>query len=68
MVPKQLRDHLGLSTGVVEVEVVVDGAALRVEPVAQGSVTEEGGRLVVAAVGATLDDAAVRSLRDAAQR
>jgi AbrB family looped-hinge helix DNA binding protein len=66
VIPKSLRDRLGLCPG--EVEVVADGAALRVEPVAGEHLVEHRGRLVVPAAGAALDDDAVRALRDADQR
>ena len=66
VIPKPLRDHLGLRPG--EVEVVADGAGLRIEPVAEGSVENRGGRLVIPSGGAELDDELVRSLRDAGQR
>jgi len=66
VIPKPLRDHLGLRAGVVEV--TADGAGLRVEPVAGESVGEREGRLVIPRGGADIDDAFVRSLRDAVQR
>lgn len=66
LIPKPLRDGLGLRPG--QVEVTADGAALRVEAIAQGDVVERRGRLVIPATGEpiTIDD--VRSLRDADQR
>jgi AbrB family looped-hinge helix DNA binding protein len=66
VIPKPLRDRLGLSPGVVEV--VADGAGLRVEPLADDTLEERGGRLVIPASGVVIDDEAVRSLRDADQR
>jgi len=66
VIPKQLRDHLGLQPG--EVEVTADGAALRVEPVATDAVVEESGFLVIPATGARLTDEDVQTLRDADQR
>lgn len=66
VIPKPLRDHLGLGPGTVEV--AVDGAALRVEPLAAEFLEERDGRLVIPASGAAFDDAGVRSLRDADQR
>ena len=66
VIPKSLRDRLGLRPGVVEV--VADGSALRVEPVAEESLEERDGRLVIPASGLTLDDGTVRSMRDADQR
>lgn len=66
VIPKVLRDHLGLRSG--EVEVTADGAGLRVEPLAGKSLDERDGRLVIPASGAQIDDAVVRTLRDADQR
>lgn len=63
VIPKKLRDELGLAPG--EVEVVADGAALRVEPIAGGQVIEKDGHLVIAATGITIDDALIEKLRDA---
>ena len=66
VIPKQLREHLGLRPG--EVEVTADGAGLRVEPLAGDSLDERDGRLVIPAGGAEINDELVRSLRDAGQR
>ena len=66
VIPKQLRDHVGLRPG--EVEVTPDGTGLRVEPLAQESLDEREGRLVIPAAGAEIDDDLVRALRDAGQR
>jgi AbrB family looped-hinge helix DNA binding protein len=66
VIPKQLRDHVGLRPG--EVEVTADGAGLRVEPLAGESLDERGGRLVIPPGGAQVDDDLVRTLRDAGQR
>lgn len=66
VIPKPLRDHLGLQSGAVEV--VADGAALRVEVVADDALDEREGRLVVPASGALIDDDLVRFLRDADRR
>ncbi|WP_186243878.1 AbrB/MazE/SpoVT family DNA-binding domain-containing protein [Mycobacterium simulans] len=66
VIPKPLRDHLGLRPG--EVEVTADGAALRVEALSGESLGERDGRLVIPAGGADIDDAVVRTLRDAGQR
>jgi AbrB family looped-hinge helix DNA binding protein len=66
VIPKPLRDRVGLSPG--EVEVTVDGAGLRVEPLAGDELVEEGGRLVIPASGAQIGDDLVRALRDADQR
>jgi AbrB family looped-hinge helix DNA binding protein len=66
VIPKQLREHVGLRPG--EVEVTVEGAGLRIEPLAGESLGERGGRLVIPAAGAQIDDDLVQSLRDAGQR
>ena len=66
VIPKQLRDHVGLRPG--EVEVTAEGTGLRVEPLAAESLDERDGRLVIPAAGAQIDDDLVRSLRDAGQR
>jgi AbrB family looped-hinge helix DNA binding protein len=66
VIPKALRDRLGLVPG--EVEVVADGAALRVEPVTGESLERRRGRLVIPAADAPLTDEDVRDLRDADQR
>jgi AbrB family looped-hinge helix DNA binding protein len=66
VIPKALRDRLGLRPGVVEV--VADGNALRVEPLAGDDLEDRAGRLVVPASGVVIDDDDVRSLRDADQR
>lgn len=66
VIPKQLRDHIGLRPG--EVEVTAEGTGLRVEPLAEDSLDERNGRLVIPAAGAEVDDELVRSLRDAGQR
>lgn len=66
MIPKPLRDHLGLRPG--EVEVTADGAGLRVEPLVEDSLEDRDGRLVIPSSGAEIDDELVRSLRDAGQR
>lgn len=66
VIPKSLRDRLGLVPG--EVEVSADGAALRVEPIMADDLEERAGRLVIPESGITLDDDAVRALRDADQR
>jgi AbrB family looped-hinge helix DNA binding protein len=66
VIPKVLRDRLGLRPGVVDV--VADGSSLRVEPLAGEDLEDRDGRLVVPASGAVIGDDDVRSLRDADQR
>jgi hypothetical protein len=66
VIPKALRDRIELGPG--EVEVVVDGTGLRVEPLAGEDLAERDGRLLIPAGGAVIDDEVVRALRDADQR
>jgi AbrB family looped-hinge helix DNA binding protein len=66
VIPKRLRDDLGLRPG--EVDVRADGAGLRVEPLTGDSLQERDGRLVIPAAGAEVDDELVRALRDAGRR
>ena len=63
VVPKALRDHLGLHSGVVEI--TAEGASLRVDPVFEDLLVERGGRLVIPASDATVTDQFVRESRDA---
>lgn len=66
VIPRWLREQVGLTAG--EVELARDGAGLRIEPVAGQGLTEERDRLVIPAGGAAIDDEAVRALRNADQR
>lgn len=66
VIPKALRDRLGLGPGVVEVR--ADGSGLRVEVPAEESLDERGGLLVIPASGARISDDDVRDWRDADQR
>ncbi len=66
VIPKALRDHLGLRPG--PVEVVADGTALRVEAIARETLDERDGRLIVPSGGIKIDEDLVRALRDAGQR
>lgn len=66
VIPKALRDILGLEPG--EVEVTPDGAGLHVEPIASDRLQEEDGLLVIPATGTTVNDDLVRTLRDADRR
>jgi len=61
VIPKRLRDELGLVPG--PVEVIRDGSAVRIEPVTDSRLHEVGTRLVVPASGTEFDDDAVRDLR-----
>ena len=66
VIPKPLRDRLGLRPG--EVEVSADGAALRVEPVTSDGLAEDGGWTVIPAAGQAVTADDVQELRDADQR
>ncbi|MEX2183658.1 MAG: AbrB/MazE/SpoVT family DNA-binding domain-containing protein [Chloroflexota bacterium] len=64
VIPRTLRDRIGL-TGGGEVDLELDGAAVRVEPVVGAGLREEGDLLMIPSVGTPIDDAAVRDLIDA---
>lgn len=64
VIPHRLRDRIGLAGG-GEVELEIDGAAIRIEPVSGRELREEGGLLLIPASGAPLTAAAVRELIDA---
>jgi AbrB family looped-hinge helix DNA binding protein len=67
VIPRPLRDQLGLRPG--QVELTADGATLRVAPVVDDeSLVEDNGRLVIPASGTAIDDDLVRVLRDADRR
>ena len=64
VIPRPLRDRIGLASG-GEVELELDGAAIRIEPVSGTGLLEDGGLLVIPASGTQLTAAAVRELLDA---
>jgi AbrB family looped-hinge helix DNA binding protein len=67
VIPRALRDQVGLAPG--DVELTVDAAGIRIEPIAGDGLAEEQGRLVIPATGDhVLDDDDVRALRRADQR
>ncbi len=66
MIPKPLREHVGIVPG--EVEITIEGAGLHIEPVASDELGEEDGRPVIPAAGRRLDDEDVRALRNAGRR
>jgi AbrB family looped-hinge helix DNA binding protein len=66
VIPKTLRDELGFRPG--EVELVRDGAGVKIEPVSTDGLSEEAGRTVIPASGTLVDDELIRILRDAGQR
>jgi AbrB family looped-hinge helix DNA binding protein len=64
VIPRALRDRIGLAGG-GEVELELDGAAVRIEPVAGSELREHGGLLFIPAVGTPVNAATVRELIDA---
>ncbi|HXH21092.1 MAG TPA: AbrB/MazE/SpoVT family DNA-binding domain-containing protein [Dehalococcoidia bacterium] len=64
VIPRALRNRIGLAAG-GEVEIEIEGAGIRIQPVAGGQLREEGGLLVISAAGELIDDAHVRELMDA---
>lgn len=63
VIPRVLRNRIGL-TGGGEVEIEVDGAAIRIEPVVGGELREDSGLLLIPATGISIDDTLVRELID----
>ena len=66
VIPKPLRDQVGLGPGVAEI--VVMGAGLRIEPISATDLAEEDGHLVIPASGMKVDDELVQVLRRAGQK
>lgn len=66
VIPKSLREQSGIASG--EVEISLDGAAIRIESVAADDLVEEDGLLLLPGGGPELDADAVRGLRLADQR
>lgn len=64
VIPRALRERIGLAGG-GEVELELDGAAVRVEPVSGRALRAEGGLLIIPAAGTPITGAAVRELIDA---
>jgi AbrB family looped-hinge helix DNA binding protein len=67
VIPRGLRAQVGLADG-GDVDVVVQGAAILIEPRAGLDLQAEGAYLVIPATGQAIDDEAVRELRLADQR
>jgi AbrB family looped-hinge helix DNA binding protein len=65
VIPRQLRDAIGLVPG--EVELVVDGGGIRIEPASGSGFVERDGRLVIDAE-IELDDDDVRAMRLGTQK
>jgi AbrB family looped-hinge helix DNA binding protein len=70
VIPKALREAVGIS-GAAEVEIMVDGSGLRIEPTSRRSrsiIEIDGFPALTDVPGAVLTDTDVRGLRDADQR
>ncbi len=64
VIPRALRSHIGLvGGGAVALE--LDGAAIRIEPVAGVDLREEAGLLLIPATGTPITSTVVRELVDA---
>lgn len=66
VVPKGLRDEIGLRPGPVEVR--VEGTRIVIEPPHGDSLVERDGLLVIPASGAEVSDATVRDLLEQGRR
>ena len=64
VIPRRLRDRIGLGRG-GEVELELDGAAVRIAPVSGSELKSVGELLVIPASGTPLSGAAVQELIDA---
>jgi AbrB family looped-hinge helix DNA binding protein len=64
VIPRALRDRIGLGGG-GEVELELDGAAVRIEPVSGSDLRDVAGLLVIPATGTPLTGDHVRELIDA---
>ncbi len=64
VIPRSLRNRIGLVGG-DEVELELDGSAIRIEPVAGSELREEAGLLFIPAARTPIDNALVRELIDA---
>lgn len=67
MIPKRVREALGLAGGDV-VDVVVDGVGIRIEPVATAELVEVDGFFVVPATGTPVTTEMVDEIRRGLQR
>jgi bifunctional DNA-binding transcriptional regulator/antitoxin component of YhaV-PrlF toxin-antitoxin module len=66
VLPKSLRDQVGLTPG--EVEVVADGAGLRIEPSFRSDIVVVAGYLTLPEADAPVTSDQIRELRLADQR
>lgn len=66
VIPKAIRDELGIRPG--PVDLVVSGNAVRIEAVAGDELAEEGDLLVIPATGASITDDDVDAVRRSLRR
>ena len=66
VIPKSLRAQSGITAG--DVEITLDGAAIRIESPAADDLVEEDGLLLLPSGGPELDADTVREMRLADQR
>jgi len=64
VIPRSLRNRIGLAAG-GEVQIELDGAAIRIEPVTGTELREDGGLLIIPTTGMPIDDTLVKELIDA---
>lgn len=64
VIPRSIRDRIGLAHG-GDVDLELDGAAVRIQPVAGVDLREDGDLLVIPATGTALTSASVQELIDA---
>jgi len=64
VIPRPLRDRIGLAAGGT-VEIELEGAGLRIQPVSGSELREEKGVWVVPRTGALIDDKVIQGLIDA---
>jgi AbrB family looped-hinge helix DNA binding protein len=67
VIPRAIREQVGIY-GATEVDIELDGAAIRIEPATTGDFAEEDGRLVIPSAGSSLTPDMVERLRDADRR
>lgn len=64
VIPRSLRDRIGLARGGA-VEVELDGAAIRIEPVPGSELREKDGLLLIPGTGVPIDQTLVSEMIDA---
>lgn len=66
VIPSAIRDRVGLHAG--NVELSIDGTAVRIEPIAGGTLVETDGLLTISGSGEVPSAEAIRELRLGDQR